>query len=121
MRACIMWLAVLSSLLNLILGVTSGIDAEESCEADSTVFSTVVMHLLVKGGSTAAQCNKPGLELLLDTDTEGMPLLDGVAIAAWEPILVCKNKFVSIIQRCLDLRKLIANNSPKKISSTNNC
>jgi hypothetical protein len=50
-----MCLEVLSSLLNLIRGVTSEIDAEESREADSTLFPTVVMHLLVKGGNTAAQ------------------------------------------------------------------
>lgn len=49
MHACIMFLAVLSSLLNLMRGATSETDAE-SCEADSTLFSTVEMHRLPKEG-----------------------------------------------------------------------
>lgn len=43
---CIMFLAVLSSLLNLIRGGTSETEADASCEADSTGFPVVVMDLM---------------------------------------------------------------------------
>ena len=53
-----MFLAVLSSLLNLILGGISEIDADESTDDDSTEFPTVEMDRLEKGGNTSAQWNK---------------------------------------------------------------
>lgn len=68
------------------------------------------MPLLVKRGSTAAHWNKPALELLHDTDTDGKPLLDGVGGTAWEPILICYNNFVGIIQWGLDWEKTRTNN-----------
>ncbi len=42
---------------------------------------------------------------IIDTHTDGKPLLDGVDVSAWEPILICQNNFVNIIQICLDLRE----------------
>lgn len=60
MLACIMCLAVLSSLLNLMQGATTETDADVSCEADSSEFPTVVMHLMGKGGSTAAHLTNCG-------------------------------------------------------------
>lgn len=49
-HACIMCFAVLSSLLNLMWGTTSGM--APSCETDSLVCPVVVMYLTIKLGPT---------------------------------------------------------------------
>lgn len=58
LHACIMCLAVLSSLLNLMRGATSEEAAGGACEADSTELPDVEIHLLVKCGSIIGE-NKP--------------------------------------------------------------
>lgn len=63
MHACIICLAVLSSLLNLIWGTSSVIGVEGTLEADSTDFPTVVIVLLGNGGPAATLKDKLGLEL----------------------------------------------------------
>lgn len=44
----------------MMRGATSEIGADASFEADSTEFPTVVMHLLEKGGNTAARLSNCG-------------------------------------------------------------
>ena len=83
MLACIICLAVLSGLLNLMRGATSEIDADASFEADSTEFPTVVMHLLEKGGNTAARLSNCREWHLSNINAEGKPLLDIVDFSVW--------------------------------------
>lgn len=83
MHTCIMCLAVLSSLLNLMRGATSDPDIVESWVADSTGFTPVVMHLLGKGGETVSRGSKPGWGLL-----NNMDLLKYVDVSVWKPLVV---------------------------------
>lgn len=72
---CIMCLAVLSSLLNLIRGGTSGMEAEASWGTDSTGFPNVAKHLWVV--ITAGNCCKLGVGTVKYFATGTTPLLLG--------------------------------------------
>lgn len=65
LHACIICLAVLSSLLNLMRGAKSEEAAAGGYEADSTELSDVEIHLLAKCGSIIAGGNKPGPLVLM--------------------------------------------------------
>lgn len=89
-HACIMCLDVLSSLLNLMRGAKSETGAaEESCEAELGL-TVVVIHLLGKVGIAAVHWKRPDLELLSNSDPEG------VKNSACDPNFDCWKKFTRI-------------------------
>lgn len=75
MHACIICLAVLSSLLNLTWVVTSETNGDESTEDDSTESPTDAMDLQENGGNTFAQWNRRGCGHLNTVETEDKLLL----------------------------------------------